>query len=56
MIYSYTCSCPSCGKRSELIFKMGEAPARLECPQCKQITLERVFTPTMTVWKTTRGV
>lgn len=56
MVYNYRCNCPSCGQQGELVYKMGEAPARVECPRCKQITYVRVFSPTMSVWKTTRGV
>lgn len=53
MDYSYRCT--ACGKTHTLTRKMGEAPARTECPHCGQLTLVRSYEPTPNIWRTPLG-
>jgi putative FmdB family regulatory protein len=40
-LYEY--SCGDCGRRFEVLQRMGEGAEGLECPHCKGIRLEKCF-------------
>jgi len=55
-VYSYRCEAAYCGEIFEVEHKLGEKPARLECPECHSVNqthrviltvphMKRVLTP-----------